>query len=100
MFQDAERLPPPMTEDEHFLATVTLGPSEWHNLRRLADGRGDFAPLALRAGLKATAADRLVQIGLAEKGACAWRYASRAEGYRLSALGLAVRQRGRFPSQR
>ena len=93
-------LPPAITEDEYFLATVTLGPSEWRDLRRLTEARGDYAPLALRPGLNVADADRLVRIGLAEKGPCAWRYASRAEGYRLTALGLAVRQRGRFPRER
>ena len=88
-----------MTEDEYFLATVTLGPSEWRNLMRLFDGTRDFAPLSLRFGVNVAQADRLVQIGLAEKGLSASR-CLQADGYRLSTLGAAVRERGRFPRER
>jgi len=89
-----------MTEGEYFLATVTLGTSEWRDLTRLPQGTYDYAPLALRSGVNVAQADRLVQIGLAEKGVCAWRYVNQGEGYRLSTLGTAVRERGRFPRER
>ena len=89
-----------MTEDEYFLATVTLGASEWRNLTQLFQGTRDYAPLSPCFGVNVAQANRLVQIGLLEKGVCASQYALQIDGYRLSTLGTAVRERGRFPSER
>jgi hypothetical protein len=80
--------------------TVTLGPSEWRDLTRLPEDTRDYAPLALRVGVNVAQADRLVRIGLAEKGLCKWGFAPQQDGYRLSILGIAVRERGRFPRTR
>ena len=71
---------------------------------QLANALDDFEPLAKRAKLGEVVAERLVKIGVAEKGQCSDRYASIGMTfrliYRLSELGWRVKERGRQPRQR
>ena len=92
-----------MTEDEgYFLANTALDAHEWRGVGQLANALEDFEPLAKRGNLGEVVAERLVTIGLAEKGRCSDRYASigMTVGYRLSELGWHVKERGRWPRRR
>ena len=81
-------------EDKQFLSSVTLGAHDWRGVRELANALGEFEPLAKRSNLGRIVADRLVVLGLAEKG-FSQRYGS--QGYRLTDLGRKVRERGWSP---
>ena len=80
-------------EDEHFLSRVTLDAREWRGVRELAKSLSDFEPLAKRSRLGPIGTNRLVVLGLAEKG-FSKRYDS--PGYRLTDLGWKVYKRGRY----
>lgn len=85
--------------DEYVLATMVLDPHEWRGLQQLSNAMSDFEPLARRARLGPLVADRLVALTLAEKGEVTERYVGIGyeTGYRLSELGWAMLDRGRFP---
>lgn len=89
-------------DEEYFLANVALDAHEWRGIQQLANALGEFEPLAKRGKLGEAVAERLVKMGLAEKGPCSERYASigMATGYRLSHLGWKVKGRGRWPRQK
>lgn len=92
-----------MTEtDEDFLANTALDAHEWRGVRQLANALSDFEPLAKRGNLGEVVAERLVRLGLAEKGPCSDRYASigMPVGFRLRELGWRVKERGRWPRRR
>ncbi len=81
-------------EDEHFLSSAALDAHEWLGVCELAKALGEFEPLSKRGNLGPIIANRLVALGLAEKG-FSQRYDS--QGYRLTDLGWKVRDRGRSP---
>ena len=89
-------------EEEYFLANTALDAHEWRGVGQLANALSDFEPLAKRGNLGEVVADRLVRLGLAEKGPSSDRYASigMSVGYRLSELGWRVKERGRWPRRR
>jgi hypothetical protein len=85
-------------DDAVILETLALDANEWRGLQELANALSDFEPLAKRGNLGKVVAERVVKLGLAEKGSMP-RYAAigMAEGYRLTDLGWKVLDRGRFP---
>lgn len=85
--------------DDDLLATISLDALEWRGILELANAIDEFEPLAKRGNLGETVANRLVSIGLAETGLATSRYGSigLASGYRLTALGWRVKERGRHP---
>lgn len=87
-----------MTDDEAYLANVDLNAHEWRGVGQLANAISEFEPLAKRSKLGEIVAERLVNMGLAEKGPCSDRYASigYSTGYRLSQLGWKILDRGRY----
>jgi hypothetical protein len=92
-----------MTDDEErFLAYAALDANEWSGIGQLANAQSQFEPLAKRGKLGMATADRLVALGLAEKGPSSERYASIGMpiGYRLSELGRHVQERGQRPRRR
>jgi hypothetical protein len=92
-----------MSEDEeYFLANTALDGHEWRGLGQLANALSIFEPLAKRGSLDEVVADRLVSKGLAEKGRSSDRYfdIGMKVGYRLSALGWKVMDRGRYPRRK
>jgi hypothetical protein len=92
-----------MTEDEeYFLAHEALDGHEWAWRRAARKRAQSIEPLAKRGNLGEVVAERLVRIGLAEKGPCSDRYASTGipTGYRLSELGVRVLDHGRYPRRR
>lgn len=92
-----------MTEDEeYFIAHEALDAHEWRGVRELSNALSQFEPLAKRGNLGEVVAERLVRLGLAEKGPCSDRYASIGMpiGYRLSEPGVRVLDRGRYPRRR
>lgn len=89
---------PMTTYDENFLTRERLDANEWRGIEQLANAGSEFEPLAKRGNLGAVIAERLVDLGLAEKGQCPDRCAS--VGYRLTDLGWKIRDRGRYPLRR
>lgn len=92
-----------MSEDgEYFLANIALDAHEWRGVEQLANAIDIFEPLAKRGNLGEVIAERLVNQGLAERGATSDRYQAIGMkiGYRLSELGWRVKDRGRFPRKR
>lgn len=92
-----------MTEDEeYFLANTALDAHEWRGVGQLANALSIFEPLAKRGNLGEVVADRLVSLGLAEKGPSSDRYFAigMKVGYRLSELGWKVKDRGRYPRRK
>lgn len=88
--------------NEDMLDTMVLDPHEWRGVQQLSNAMSDFEPLAKRARLGSVVADRLVALTLAEKGDATERYVGIGyeQGYRLSDLGWAILDRGRFPRAR
>ena len=89
-----------MTEaEEYFLANTSLDAHEWRGVGQLANALSDLEPLAKRGNLGEVVADRLVSLGLAEKGQAVDRYYAigMKVGYRLTELGWRVKERGRYP---
>lgn len=86
-------------EEEAFLQNTALDAHEWRGVGQLANALSQFEPLAKRGNLGEVVAERLITLGLAEKGPCSDRYAliGMATGYRLSDLGWRVKERGRWP---
>lgn len=92
-----------MTEaDEDFLANTALDAHEWRGVGQLANALGEFEPLAKRGNLGETVAERLVSLGIAEKGPSSSAYAARGMpvGYRLTELGWKLKDRGRYPKRK
>ncbi|WP_139202675.1 hypothetical protein [Rhodopseudomonas pseudopalustris] len=93
-----------MTDEEEkvFLAETALDAHEWRGVGQLANAIDIFEPLAKRGNLGEVVADRLVSLGLAEKGRSSDRYFAigMKVGYRLSPLGWKILDRGRFPRRR
>jgi hypothetical protein len=89
-------------DDERFLAETVLDAHEWRGIGELANAISIFEPLNKRGNLGEVVADRLVALGLAEKGRSSDRYFAigLTVGYRLSPLGWKVKDRGRFPRHR
>ena len=81
-------------EDEHFLSSAALDAHEWLGVCELAKALGEFEPLSKRGNLGPIVANRLVTLGLAEKG-FSQRYGS--QGHRLTDLGRKVHERGWSP---
>lgn len=71
---------------------------EWRGVTQLANALFEYEPLAKRGNLGVKVAERLVQMGLAEKGSTSRAYQSRGmpEGYKLSELGWTIHARGRY----
>ena len=92
-----------MTEDEEdVLANMILDANEWRGVGQLANALHELEPLAKRGNLGEVVADRLVKMGLAERGPTSDRYQSigMRVGYRLSELGWKFVDRGRYPRRR
>lgn len=89
-------------EEEWFLAETALDAHEWRGVGQLANALNIMEPLAKRGNLGEVVADRLVSLGLAEKGRSSDRYFAigMTVGYRLTQLGWRVLDRGRFPRRR
>jgi hypothetical protein len=84
--------------EAQFLGNISLDGHEWRGLNKLADSLSDFEPLAKRSHLGPVVAERLVALGLAEKGPCLEQYFGGDEvGYRLNELGWKFLDRGRWP---
>ena len=66
-----------------------LSDGEFKALNLLVKASSSFEPLDARPGLSEVMADRLVALGLAEKGDCCYRWLdlSYSVGYRLTHLG-------------
>ena len=90
-----------MLNDE-FLQNETLDRYDWIALRDMAKSLNDFEPIEARAKTGDVLAERLVHMGLVERGPCAVHFSSTGfrTGYRLTQLGWYVMDRGRFPSGR
>lgn len=88
-----------MLKDE-FLQNERLDRYDWIALRDLAKSLNDFEPIEARAKAGDVLAERLVHMGLVERGPCAPRFSATGfrTGYRLTQLGWYVMDRGRFPS--
>jgi hypothetical protein len=88
-----------MTDDEEFVAHNALNANEWRGVNQLANALSIMEPLAKRGNLGEVVADRLVSLGLAEKGRSSDRYFAigMAVGYRLTPLGWKILDRGRYP---
>lgn len=86
------------TVEEYFLANETLDANEWRGVQQLANALSEFEPLAKRGNLGETVAERLVSLGIAEKGPSSSAYAARGMpvGYRLTELGWKLNDRGRY----
>lgn len=84
-------------EEAYFLASISLEAREWNGVLELSKALSEFEPLAKRVKIGHITADRLLELGLAEKGECGAPYVSRgmAVGYRLTPLGWAIKERGR-----
>ncbi|CAN5234495.1 hypothetical protein BH10PSE4_BH10PSE4_34120 [soil metagenome] len=85
-------------DDDEFLRTISLDANEWRGVNQLENAMSDFEPLAKRGNLGITVTERLVRMGLAERGRPSDAYAGRGYevGYRLSELGWKVAERGRW----
>jgi hypothetical protein len=88
-----------MIDDDTFLATVTLSGREWRAVLELSNAYGDFEPLAMRRGIGPIALERLIEMGLVEKGRTPDRFDRKSfpVGYRLADRGWKVMKRGRKP---
>jgi hypothetical protein len=88
-----------MIDDDTFLSTVTLSGREWRAILELSKAYGEFEPLAMRSGIGPLALERLMEMGLVEKGRTADRFDRRTfpVGYRLADRGWKVMKRGRRP---
>ena len=91
-----------MSDDDDFVATVSLDAHEWRGLQDLANALDTFEPLDKRGNLGKTVTDRLVSLGLAEQGSTSSRYQSIGlpTGFRLTTLGWKIKERGRHPHRR
>lgn len=89
-------------DDAKVLETLVLDHNELRGLQQLSNAMSEFEPLAKRARLGPVIADRLVAMKLAEKGEVSERYIGIGYevGYKLSELGWAVLDRGRWPRSR
>jgi hypothetical protein len=86
--------------EAQFLGNISLDGHEWRRLNKLADALSDFEPLAKQSYLGPIVAERLVAMGLAEKGPCLEQYSRGDEvGYRLSELGWKFLDRGHWPKR-
>ena len=88
-----------MTEyEKSFLANRALDAHEWRGVVELSNALHEFEPINKR-GLGMVVVERLLCLGLAEKGRCSDRDASTGApfGYRLSDLGWRVKKRGLWP---
>jgi hypothetical protein len=87
-----------MDDELYFLSETSLDAHEWRGVQELAKALNDLEPLAKRARLGEVVAERLVSLGLAEKGRSSSPYAGigMTTGYRLTELGWKVKERGRF----
>ncbi len=92
----------PSLDGAEALLGLPLDSAEWRGLLKLVDAMDLLEPLAKRPGLGPVIAERLVRLGLTESGPPCPAYAARGftVGYRLSALGDQIVQRGRWPSHR
>lgn len=88
--------------DEHFLSHESLDAHEWRGVCQLVNALNDFEPLAKRARLGEVVAERLVSLGLVEKGPVVdrYRWTDDTVGYRLTELGWKVKDRGRHPRRK
>ena len=57
-----------MDDELYFLSETSLDAHEWRGVQELAKALNDLEPLAKRARLGEVVAERLVSLGLAEKG--------------------------------
>lgn len=92
-----------LTDDQqNFFEEESLSALEWNGTKKLGVAINDFMPLAKFYGLGETTAERLVSIGIAEKGTPPRQYASRGYtvGYKLSTLGWAILDRGQHVKPR
>lgn len=71
------------------LLDLGLTARDWTALQKLADAVGEFEPLAKRPGVGTATAERLVALGLVEKGEASPAYKNRGYdvGYRLTERG-------------
>jgi hypothetical protein len=88
-----------MIDDDTFLATISLTAREWRAVLELSKAFADFEPLAMRDHVGPIAVERLIEMGLVEKGRTADRFDRKTfpVGYRLAPLGWKVMKRGRRP---
>jgi len=88
-----------MIDDDTFLASVTLTAREWRAVLELSKAYGDFEPLAMRDRVGPVAIEKLMEMGLVEKGRTADRFDRKTfpTGYRLAERGWKVMKRGRRP---
>jgi hypothetical protein len=86
--------------DEEFLGNVALTAREWRGVGELSKAYGEFEPLAARELLGPIVLERLLAMGVVEKGPTPARFDRRTFpiGYRLTALGWKVMKRGRRPT--
>ena len=83
-----------------YLAKDILVGSDWKAILDLANAADDFQPLFKRGVWAEIVRTRLVRLGIAEAGGCsvAGAVQDHEEGYRLSALGWALFDRGNPPA--
>jgi hypothetical protein len=89
-----------MIDDDAFLGAVTLTGREWRAVQELSKAYGDFEPLAMRDRVGPIALEKLIEMGLVEKGRTDPRFdrTTFPVGYRLAPRGWKVMKRGRKPA--
>ena len=78
-----------MTAPDPDLEGLSLGARDWTALGKLADALNEFEPLAKRPGVGPKTVERLIALGLAERGepSLTWRHRGYDLGFRLTDLG-------------
>jgi hypothetical protein len=90
-----------LNTEQTFLRNNSLRLSQWRALRAFKDATEEFEPLSKRERIDAGTLDQLLIFGLAEAGPTSPRFDPDygPTGYRLSALGRQVLDRGPWATQ-